>query len=270
MSSPQQVKPGSAVPALDRADLVLQLLAASNKPLHPTDLAQRTGLAKSTLYLLLASLEQRRWIEKKGGGYVIGVGLYVLGCAYVHFDNLQSAFRTAATEFVTEHNEVVQLAVLEGSDVVYLAREDAHRPVRLVSDVGTRLPAHACALGKALLAQMLDEDVVQLLPARLVAVTDRTITSHEALCRELAEVRRTGLARDLEEVAAGLICFSVYAGETPMGRQIAVSTSIPTDRLDKKRETSIIQAIVRVAQQVKLRLAMSAGRALESLAQGPD
>ncbi|MDN5844532.1 MAG: IclR family transcriptional regulator [Alcaligenaceae bacterium] len=260
MSSHQQAKLESAVPALDRADLVLQLLASSSKPLHPSDLAQRTGLAKSTLYLLLASLEQRHWIEKKGGGYVIGIGLYVLGCAYVHLDNLQSTFRAAAAEFVTEHNEVVQLAVLQGCDVVYLAREDAHRPVRLVSDIGTRLPAHACALGKALLAQLPDEDVLRLLPDELSAVTDRTITSHEVLCKELADVRRTGLARDIEEVATGLICFSVYAGETPMGRQIAVSTSIPTDRLDKKREKFIIQAIVRVAQQVRLRTALGAGR----------
>lgn len=247
----------TAVPALDRADSVLQLLAASKDPLHTTELAQRTGLAKSTLYLLLASLEQRRWIEKKGGGYVIGIGLYILGCSYVHFDNLQSTFRTAASDFVTQHNEVVQLAVLQGSDVVYLAREDAHRPVRLVSDIGTRLPAHACALGKALLAQFSDEEVLRRLPHTLQTVTDRTITSHDVLCNELAEVRKTGLARDLEEVAVGLICFAVYAGETPMGRQIAVSTSIPTDRLDKKREKDIIQAIVRLAQQVRLQIAVN-------------
>lgn len=245
----------SAVPALDRADIVLQLLASSKEPMRTVELVQRTGLAKSTLYLLLASLEQRRWIEKKSGGYVIGIGLYMLGCAYVHFDDLQSTFRATAADFVMQHNEVVQLAVLQGSDVVYLAREDAHRPVRLVSDIGTRLPAHACALGKALLAQLSDEEVVQLLPDTLQAITDHTITRHEVLCDGLAEIRRTGLARDVEEVAVGLICFAVYVGETPMGRRIAVSTSIPAGRLNKKREKDIIQAIVRVAQQLRLRLA---------------
>ncbi|AEC20706.1 IclR family transcriptional regulator [Pusillimonas sp. T7-7] len=244
----------SAVPAVDRADTVLQVLASSSEPVSPADLALHTGLAKSTLYLLLTSLEQRRWIEKKGSGYVIGIGLYMLGCAYVHFDNLQHIFRTVAAEFVTAHNEVVQLAVLQGGEVVYLAREDAHRPVRLVSDIGTRLPAHACALGKALLAQLSDKEVLRLLPQELVAITDRTITRHEVLLSELATVRRSGLALDLEEVAAGLNCFAVYAGETPMGRRIAVSTSIPTDRLGQKREKAIVQAIVRVAEQVKQRL----------------
>src|SRR5690606_4928915 len=208
--------------------------------------------------LLLTSLEQRRWIEKKGSGYVIGIGLYILGCAYVHFDNLQHIFRTAAAEFVTAHNEVVQLAVLQGAEVVYLAREDAHRPVRLVSDMGTRLPAHACALGKALLAQLSDDEVMRLLPRELVAITDRTITRHDVLLAELAAVRRSGLALDQEEVAAGLNCFAVFAGETPMGRRIAVSTSIPTDRLGPKREKTIVQAIVRVAAQVRQSLSARA------------
>ncbi|WP_368643463.1 IclR family transcriptional regulator [Castellaniella ginsengisoli] len=248
----------SAVPAVDRADAVLQVLALSSEPVSPADLALHTGLAKSTLYLLLTSLEQRRWIEKKGSGYVIGIGLYILGCAYVHFDNLQHIFRTAAAEFVTAHNEVVQLAVLQGAEVVYLAREDAHRPVRLVSDMGTRLPAHACALGKALLAQLSDEEVMRLLPRELVAITDRTITRHDVLLAELAAVRRSGLALDQEEVAAGLNCFAVFAGETPMGRRIAVSTSIPTDRLGPKREKTIVQAIVRVAAQVRQSLSACA------------
>ncbi|MGB7483204.1 IclR family transcriptional regulator [Castellaniella ginsengisoli] len=248
----------SAVPAVDRADAVLQVLALSSEPVSPADLALHTGLAKSTLYLLLTSLEQRRWIEKKGSGYVIGIGLYILGCAYVHFDNLQHIFRTAAAEFVTAHNEVVQLAVLQGAEVVYLAREDAHRPVRLVSDMGTRLPAHACALGKALLAQLSDEEVMRLLPRELVAITDRTITRHDVLLVELAAVRRSGLALDQEEVAAGLNCFAVFAGETPMGRRIAVSTSIPTDRLGPKREKTIVQAIVRVAAQVRQSLSARA------------
>lgn len=250
--------PKSAAPAVDRADAILRLLASRNEPVRPTELAQHTGLAKSTLYLLLDSLEQRRWIEKQGSGYVVGIGLYVLGCSYIHHDGLQNTFRAVATAFVEQHNEVVQLAVLQGGEVVYLAREDAHRPVRLVSDLGSRLPVHTCALGKSLLAQLPDEEILRLLPARLPAVTERTITRREVLLRELVEVRQTGLARDLEEVAAGLICFAAYAGKTPLGRRIAVSTSIPTDRLDKKREKSIAQGIVQVAQQIRARMRMRA------------
>ncbi|VFR20747.1 Transcriptional regulator, IclR family [plant metagenome] len=244
----------SAVPAIDRADVILKLLAASHVPVRTTELAQQCGLAKSTLYLLLDSLEQRRWIEKSGGGYIIGVGLYVLGAAYVRHDGLQNAFRIAAADYVSEHNEVIQLATLQGSEVVYLAREDARRPVRLVSDIGTRLPAHACALGKILLAQLSDDEVRRVLPDTLVSITERTLTKPAELLRDLADVRKSGLGRDLEEVAAGLNCFAVYVGETSMGRPIAVSSSIPIDRIDKRREKAIVQSLVKVAAQIAARV----------------
>ncbi len=82
-----------------------------------------TGLSRSTLYLLLDSLERRRWIEKVSDGYVIGVRLFELGSGFLRHDALQAAFRVEAAEFVGAHNEVVQLAVLDGTEVVYIARK---------------------------------------------------------------------------------------------------------------------------------------------------
>jgi len=238
------------VPAVRRTDEILRIMAAAQAPMRAADLARSSGLAKSSLYLLLDSLEQRRWIEKRPDGYIIGIGLFALGSAYLRHDGLLNTFSAAASEFVDQHNEVVQLAVLDGNEVVYLAREDARRPVRLVSDPGSRLPAHACALGKALLAQFTDEELVRRLPATLPQVTPRTIADRTALLHELSRVRRDGLARDIEEVAAGLVCFAAYAGETALGKKIAVSTSIPTARMDGEREKSIIQGISQVARQI--------------------
>lgn len=242
------------VPALRRAEDVLQVLAASHQPVRAAVLAQETGLSKSTLYLLLESLERRRWIQRKGEGYVVGVRLFELGSAYLRHDGLQEAFRAEAAPFVAAHNEVVQLAVLDGAEVVYLAREDARRPVRLVSDLGSRLPAHCCALGKALLASMPEADVLQLLPATMPAVTDRTITKRALLMEELKRVRSSGVATDDEEVAAGLFCFAAYVGETAMGRKVAISTSVPTDRLDAKRRRLIEVAIAQLAQRLASRI----------------
>jgi len=98
--------------------------------------------------------------------------------------------------FVLRLNEVVQMAVLDGEHVVYIARDDAARPVRLVSDLGSRLPAHCCALGKALLATLDDETVDSLLPAKLDGLTEHTLTRRSELLGELAEVRRSGLATE--------------------------------------------------------------------------
>ena len=242
------------VPAIRRTHDILKVLSSRRQPVKAAELAQACQLPKSTLYLLLDCLEQRRWIERQDGGYIIGLELMALGVAYLRHDGLQAAFHQAASAFVTRSNEVVQLAVLDGFDVVYLAREDARRPVRLVSDLGLRLPAHACALGKALLASLPPKDLEACLPPALPRVTDRTITDLAALHRELEAVRQTGLAQDQEEVATGLVCYAAYVGVTPLGKRVAVSTSIPTDRLDDAHRHDVMEGIRRVARDVALRV----------------
>lgn len=242
------------VPALRRAHDILRVLAAAHAPVRPQQLAEACGMPRSSLYLLLDSLAQRRWIEKVRDGYVVGLELMTLGAAYLRHDNLEPAFRHAAALFVERHNEVMQLAMLDGADAVYLAREDARRPVRLVSEIGSRLPAHACALGKALLSSLEDGELDQVLPARLAAVTERTCTDRAALLRELEEVRRTGLARDQEEVAAGLHCHAAYVGRTPQGRRIAISSSVPTDRHDAAHLQAVRTGVAQAARQIAARV----------------
>jgi DNA-binding IclR family transcriptional regulator len=242
------------VPALRRASDILDALAAAGKPVRAAALAESTGFSRSTLYLMLETLARMQWIEKRDEGYVVGVGLFELGNAYVRHDALQAAFREGARAFIRQHNEVVQLAVLDGVQVVYVAREDAHRPVRLVSDLGSRLPAHGCALGKALLASFADEEIIERFPERLEAVTPRTITRRATLLRELAGIRLSGLAVEREEVAEGLSCFAAYVGMTPAGKRVAVSTSVPVGRLDARREKQMSIGIARLAEKLSAAL----------------
>ena len=242
------------VPVIRRTHDILRVLASRRTPVKAAELAQACKLPKSTLYLLLDCLEQRRWIERKEGGYLIGIELMSLGFAYLRHDGLQAAFHEAAGEFVTRCNEVVQLAALDGFDVVYIAREDARRPVRLVSDLGMRLPAHACALGKVLLASLDPDALAASVPDPLPRVTDRTLATRDALYQELDKVRQTGLGHDQEELATGLVCYAAYVGVTPTGKRVAVSTSIPTDRLDDAHRRDIMEGIRRVARHVSQRV----------------
>ncbi|MEN5166816.1 IclR family transcriptional regulator [Achromobacter kerstersii] len=242
------------VPAIRRAHDILRVLANRRTPVKAAELGQACQLAKSTLYLLLDCLEHRRWIERKDGGYIIGIELMALGFAYLRHDGLQTAFHEAASEFVARHNEVVQLAVLDGFDVVYIAREDARRPVRLVSELGMRLPAHACALGKALLANLQPDELAACVPDELPRVTDRTLATRQALNQELDLVRQMGLGQDLEEVATGLVCYAAYVGLTPLGKRVAVSTSIPTDRLDDAHRRDVMEGIRQVARDIARRV----------------
>lgn len=241
---------GNDVPALKRAHDVLHVLASSPAPVKPVALVARTGMSRSTLYLLLDALERRKWIEKRADGYVIGLTLFELGNAYVRHDRLLPAFRRESAAFVLRLNEVVQLAVLDGAEVVYIAREDAPRPVRLVSDLGSRLPVHCCALGKALLSSLDDSEIVALLPSRLEAVTERTCKKRSELLEEVAKVRVSGLAVEREEVVPGLSCFAAFVGITPLGKRVAVSSSVPLGRLNARREKQIAVGVAGMAERI--------------------
>ncbi|WP_369010728.1 IclR family transcriptional regulator [Methylobacterium frigidaeris] len=219
---------------------------------------EMSKLPRSTVYNLLDTLESLRWIQRSGDGYVIGVRLFELGSAYVRQDGLQSAFRAIASEFVTTHNEVVQLGVLDKREVVYVAREDPVRAIRLVSDIGSRLPVHCSALGKALLASLTDSEIIELLPDQLETMTEHSITRRDDLIHCLNSVRKSGLAYDREESTLGLACFASFIGVTPLEKRLAVSTSVPISRLDDQcrheLKTEICEIAVRIRRLISARL----------------
>ncbi|WP_420958459.1 IclR family transcriptional regulator [Burkholderia gladioli] len=238
------------VPAIARVHDILEALKTSRRPTSAKDLLALTGMPRSTLYLTLEALERRQWLVKIGDGYAIDVALFEIGSTYLLADFTLDAFRREAAWFVAKHNEAVQMAVLDRAEVVYLAREDPSRAVRLVSDIGSRLPAHCSALGKALLASLDDETVQMIMPARLRALTEHSLTRRADLLAALAEVRERAYAIEREEACTGLACLAVFVGVSSAGKRIAVSTSVPVDRLTPQRETRLLVNLTTLAQRV--------------------
>ncbi|WP_414449504.1 IclR family transcriptional regulator [Burkholderia sp. 22PA0099] len=238
------------VPAIARVHDILDALKATRRPTSAKDLLTLTGMPRSTLYLTLDALERRQWLVKSGDGYAIGVALFEIGSTYLLADFTLDAFRREAAWFVAKHNEAVQMAVLDRAEVVYLAREDPSRAVRLVSDIGSRLPAHCSALGKALLASLSDETAQMIVPPRLRALTEHSLSKRADLIAALAEVRERGYAIEREEACTGLACLAVFVGVSQAGKRIAVSTSVPVDRLDARRETRLLVDLTTLAQRV--------------------
>ena len=224
------------VPAIRRAHDILRTLAAQPGPVKAAELMRACNLPRSSLYLLLDSLERRRWIERREGGYIVGIELMALGAAYLRHDSLQTAFHRVAAEFVARCNEVVQLAALDGFEVVYLAREDARRPVRLVSDLGLRLPAHACALGKAMLAARPPAEVADIFTNHVMAShTSRTVCSLADLESELAEARKRGYATSCGELFDGVHCVAAPVLNSLGHGNIAVSVGGPAAQMTPRR-----------------------------------
>jgi DNA-binding IclR family transcriptional regulator len=220
----------SLAPAVTRAAAILDLLAENGgAAAGPSELARRLGLPKSSIANVCAALADAGLVRRVGTGFALGRKVAELGGAYLAAVDEVQEFYEACTVLPTGSEETVQLAILDGLEMTYLARHDGVQPVRLTSQIGRRLPASCTATGKAALASLDDRELGRRLEGvtSLPMLTPRSHTSVESLLADLAVVRERGYAMDDEETVEGVVCFGVsvpgrHPGEGPYAASITL------------------------------------------------
>jgi IclR family transcriptional regulator, acetate operon repressor len=218
---------------IGRATVVLDALAEARGPLTLTDLATRTRLPRSTVHRVVQALEEELYVVRvpERPGYVLGPGLLKFGMN-AHL-RLLAANRSQLVSLAREVNENVELAIFSGREVVVVDQIASPERLKGVTKVGKSFSLHASCIGMALLAQLPDQRVTELLPAELERFTATTVTDRDAVLAELAEVRRSHVAVDIEEHDVG-IC-AVATGMTgPTGALQAIAVVMPTRRFRAK------------------------------------
>src|SRR5947209_4230668 len=174
-------------------------------PVTLAELARATGIAKSTLHRVSLTMAERGWITRDGAGY-LALGPRVAWLARATPGSaLTTGFHVVAQRILAHHDETTCLAALEGRDSVFIAKEETSHPVRLVTAVGSRLPAFASASGRALLADRPEAEIESLYAeAELVTPTGRRLAGFDELRQLLAETRRRRYAENIDETALGL------------------------------------------------------------------
>lgn len=226
-----------------------------------SELARRASLSKSTAFRVLAMLERNGVVERVGREYRLGARLHELGRAVYSpdHDRIRDQLIPFLTDLYEASHETVHLAALHGTDVVYLAKLYGHRHVKAPSRIGGRVPAHATAVGKAMLAY--DSEALDLVMAqRLPRFTTRTVADHDALLDQLAGVRRRGIAREDEEVVPGLSCLAAPVFG-PGGRPVAaVSISMGTGRMDERAMEPVLRQVAGAATRMMSRTVVPTAR----------
>lgn len=240
------------VKSADRTLAVLEALARAPGRRGLGELARELAIPKSSLHGILHTMTRRGWVEADpdGGRFGLGVRALQVGAAYVDADDTVSLLHDALDGLAAEFGETVHLGRLDGADVVYLAKRESTHPLRLFSAIGRRLPAHATALGKALLAERTAREVDARLGWPLPALTAHTVTDRAALHAELAGVRERGYAVDHEENTDGIVCF---AAAVPLRSPAvdAISLSVPASRVDTATGAAMAAALRRVADRLR-------------------
>ncbi|GHC98828.1 IclR family transcriptional regulator [Zhihengliuella salsuginis] len=242
-------------PAVTRALGIMTLLAdAEGKPLPLSEISRGLGLAKSSCANLCQALEDGGMIRRVTEGFALGRRTAELGGAFaVQFNQVREFFGLVAAS-PTLHSEVVQIAMLDGADALYLARHEGRAPYRFGTPLGSRLPAVFTAAGNALLCGLGDEELEGLLGDRLPASSgvDGLALTLPALRDRLQEARERGYAVDEGHSIVGLRGVAVpLPAWAPGDPPLAMGAAIPSDQADPARIAAIGTALREVAARLE-------------------
>jgi len=227
----------SLAPAVTRAGAILDVLAESaGEAAGPSELARRLGLPKSSIANICNALAEIGLVRRIGTGFALGRKLAELGGAYLASVDQVQEFYDVCRLLTTGSEETIQLAILDGLEMTYLARHDGRQRVRLTSQIGRRLPATVTATGKAALASLDEADLTRRLDGitELPTLTVNSLATVDALLADLAIVRARGYAMDDEETVEGVVCYGVMIpgrqpGEGPYAASITLLKVRATD-----------------------------------------
>jgi IclR family transcriptional regulator, acetate operon repressor len=189
-----------------RVAAVLDVLGESSKPLGVSELSRQTGLPKSSAQRLLRAMVSVGMVERRGAEYCLGLRMFELGQRVPRQRDLRDAARPYMADLREVTRMTVNLALLEGNEVVYVDVVRGPDAPALPTFTGGRYPAHATGIGKAILAFSSPEVVTAVLDGPLPQLSPGTITDSELLRVELSRIVGTGVAYDREESKAGVVC----------------------------------------------------------------
>ena len=202
----------ASAPAVVRSLRILDFLAESHGQVRSlSDIARELGIAKSSTSNLCAALEDGRLIRRAAGGYLLGRRTVELGSSYLStFDQVREFYRICEDSPALS-SQLVQIAMLDGPRVLYLAVFEGHERFPLSASVGDRYPASATAVGTALLSELDPNEIDRLFAdgRHIVTFTPESTATLAALQAKLAATRQQGFAVDAGEVHPSVVGLSV-------------------------------------------------------------
>ncbi|MDX2931349.1 IclR family transcriptional regulator [Streptomyces ipomoeae] len=214
---------------LDKATAILDCFRPDSGSFRLTELAERSGLAKSTVFRVCADLVRLGWLEREDDVYRLGGKLFELGSLVPRRHDLRETALPFLQDLFEATHETVHLGVREGHDVVYVERIHGHDPLRLPSRIGGRLPLTCTGVGKALLAFSGAELTEEVLAGPLPSLTPYSITDPNRLRTAVEQAQVSGLAYEEQEAAPGVSCIAAPVFDGPIAAA-ALSVAVPRDR----------------------------------------
>ncbi|WP_161897584.1 IclR family transcriptional regulator [Gordonia spumicola] len=186
--------------------LILRAFTVDDHDLPLAEIVRRTGLHKATTHRLAGELVEARMLDRTDNGYRLSGGLFELGMRASVERSLLEIAMPFLQDLYQRTRETVHLGVLDGREVMYVAKIGGHRQASAPSRTGGRMPLHCTGIGKALLAHADSSLRREVLGGPLIRLSQRTIVAPGILAAQLDTARETGVAYEYEESTRGIAC----------------------------------------------------------------
>ena len=247
----------SGVQSVDRALSIIETLAEDDEGYRLSDLAIRTGLSTSTVHRLLATLENRRFVQfdRSQSKWHVGARCFTVGATFARRRNFAAQAIPYLRKLRDLTRETANLAVVDDEFIIVLTRMESREIMRSLTKLGGRVAMVASGVGKAVLATYSNEDVSAIIRHHgMPRLTEKSIVRPSELFKELEKIRRQGYAVDDEEACMGLRCVAAVVYNDCAEPLAAISVSGMTGRLTDERLPSLGQNVREVAAELTIAL----------------
>lgn len=247
---------GSRLSSVANAILLMKSFSDEHSELGISALAERLGLAKSTVHRLASTLVEAGMLEQnpETGKYRLGLALFELGSLVRRRIDISLEAKPWLMTLREQTDETVDLSILDHGGVVCVNFLESKQMNRISSGIGLRKPVHCTAEGKALIAFQPPATIERILAGKLERRTPRTLVDPGKLKEELAGIRARGYATDDEEYELGVRSIAAPIRDDSGNSIAAVGVAGPTQRLTKTRLAGLARYVTDAARAISLRL----------------
>lgn len=241
------------VPAIDRTNSILTIISEESKGLRLMEIAERSNVNKSSLFSILNTLEQLGWINKDiDQTYSLGAKLGFLGSKYIHQFDLTTVFNREAEKTMRIIGETIQLSILDGKEIIYLAKKNGSSRVRVVTEPGMRFPAHATAMGKVMLSAFSKDELKEKYEeSEFEKFTTYTIDNLDDLFKQLDKLEKTGYLIETQEAVKGFTCIASPVLNERNMIIAAVSITMDNESWTQKKDICI-EEIISLSKRISM------------------
>ena len=231
---------------------ILELISSNKDGYTLTEVSKKLEIPKTSLSPILKTLTYYNYLllNKKTSKYSIDFGILGVSSSVDTEHAIVKFIKEEMKKIVENCNEICQLGVLNGYEVLYIEKVNSSNSIQLVSSVGKKLPANANALGKSLLLKHSLKDLKKIFPNVLDKITENTITSIDKLYKNIRKIDENGYASESEEGMKEVECISIPILKDDKVIS-AISVSIPIFRSSEEKRNNVIHLLKHAKKQIE-------------------